>query len=140
MKRMRPKLKPKLRSRRGESLAEVLISLLIAALALTMLAAVIGSTSRILKKSNASIKAYYAKNDELSAIKTTLADNPDTPTVKITVTLDAPGTGEGNYRGGEVFLAGQQTAKVAYFSNDKLGEGKKVISYCLPGTNGGLDG
>lgn len=130
MKKLKSKLKAKLASSRGESLGEVLIALLIAALALTMLAAVISSTSRILLKSRDKIETYYQENDKLAAQDKT---SPSTPTMELEVVLKSAAVADKEY---EVFLTSDAPATVMYFVNDKLGSGKKVISYCLQPTGG----
>ena len=65
MKKWKAKLATKLKSTAGESLAEVLIALLIAALALTMLASVIHTSSTMITQSKKTLGEYYEANQTL---------------------------------------------------------------------------
>ena len=127
------KLGSKLKSSRGEALAETLAALLIAALALTMLAAAISSTGKILQNSQRKLEAYYRENDKLSAQE---EGDAEADAIRIVLMLSSPAAGQGNYTGGEVFLTGDRRAGVRYYVNDILGEEKKVIAYCLQRTGG----
>ncbi len=66
MKRMK-RLLAKLCSRRGESIAEALIGLLIAALALTLLAGMIGTSSHMVLKSEADMSEYISGQNALNS-------------------------------------------------------------------------
>jgi len=127
------KLRMKLKSTRGETLAETLAALLIAALALTMLASVIGSTGKILQKSQRKLEEYYRENDRLAAQE---EEEAEAETIRIILTVRSPAAGEGDHTGGEVFLTGERRAEALYYVNDTLGEEKKVISYCLRESGG----
>lgn len=129
MKKQKSRLFAKLKSNAGESLGEVLIALLIAALAMTMLASVISSASRILTNSHKAIDEYYEAND---VIANQTADPSKTMSIKLT--LKSPGSGQGSYPAGEVFLNGGDLStglkvQVGLYVNDKAGNDKKVVSY-----------
>lgn len=64
----------RLKSRKGESIGEVLAALLISALALTMLAAMIASASRMVEESSQNLNAYYQAQNGLAAPSGTPAD------------------------------------------------------------------
>ena len=55
----------KLRSSCGESLAETLIAVLVIAVALTMLAGMITSTSNLIRQSDDKLKEYYTASEKL---------------------------------------------------------------------------
>ena len=57
----------KLRSKAGETLTETLVALLIGTLALAMLASMIGSTSKIIEKTQGVLTEYYAAAAQLSS-------------------------------------------------------------------------
>lgn len=59
------KISTKLKNRKGETLTEVLVSLLIGTLALALLAAMIGSSTRIIRTSETSMVQYYEQNNRL---------------------------------------------------------------------------
>ncbi len=136
MKKIKERIAAKLGSGAGESLAEVLIALLIAALALTMLASVISTTSRIITQTKAKMETYYQKNDEVAA-------QVGTPTNKLNLTItvkswkgklkEATAYGENNDEhpvassSYTTHLASGDT-EVYYFVNDTL-QNTKVISY-----------
>lgn len=61
----------KLKGQSGETLTETLVALLIAALALTMLAGMISSTTRIVTQSKTTMKSYYDKNNMIAEQGTT---------------------------------------------------------------------
>ena len=63
---MRKRVKQRLCSQNGETIAEVLIALLISALALTMLAQMIGSSTGIILRSEKSMEEYYTAVNPLS--------------------------------------------------------------------------
>ena len=127
------RLGSKLKSGGGEALAETLAALLIAALALTMLAAAISSTGKILQNSQRKLEVYYRENDKLSAQE---EGDAEADAIRIVLMLSSPAAGQGNYTGGEVFLTGDRRAEARYYVNDTLGEEKKVIAYCLRRTGG----
>lgn len=66
MRKVRKLIFNKIWESAGESLAEVLIALLIAALALTMLASVISSASRVITNSKTAVAVYYDVNNKLA--------------------------------------------------------------------------
>jgi hypothetical protein len=132
---LRAKLADKLKNTAGESLSEVLIALLIAALAMTMLASAISSTSKILTKSKTSLESYYAENDKVAEQKA-VSGTGGTKTTKVKLTLVASESAtSANYTVGEVFLAGtgenQAQVDVYYIENKKAGSDNKktVVSY-----------
>ena len=61
---MKQWIKRKIRSKAGESIGETLIALLISALALIMLAGAIGTSTRIITRSNAAVKSHYDADAE----------------------------------------------------------------------------
>ncbi len=137
MKKIKTKITSKLKSNAGESLAEVLIALLIAALALTMLASVITTSSRIITQTKEKMKIYYEANNSLSA-------QAGTPTTKLDLTITVKSwkfknSGDTefsttNHVHPNVLTATYTThlinddAEVYYYENDTLGT-TKVVSY-----------
>ena len=69
MKRMKTALlaaRKKLSRRAGETLTETLVALLIAAIAITMLASMIMTSTEMIQRSKKAFDAYYAQNNVLS--------------------------------------------------------------------------
>ena len=69
MKRMKTALlaaRKKLSRRAGETLTETLVALLIAAIAITMLASMIMTSTEMIQRSKNAFDAYYAQNNVLS--------------------------------------------------------------------------
>ena len=98
----------KLRSRRGESLTEVLVATLIAAVALTMLASMVTTGSRLVSQSRDRLTEYYEAGNALAA-QEPLAEDP--PTIELLVK-------NGN---AQVRLKAGETGLEAYvFVNDTL--------------------
>lgn len=138
MKKLNSKLAAKLKNSRGESMAEVLIALLIAALALTMLASVISTSSRIITQTKEKMKLYYEENDKLSV------QGASSNTMELTITVSSstyttvsegeevhlqtqhPSADKSAYNTHLNYGASEET--VLYYVNDKLG-GTKVISF-----------
>ncbi len=111
MKRLAERIRKKLKGNAGESLAEVLIALLIAALALTMLASVITSTSRMLTRSKEKMQKYDQANAAVAGMNgaetstTTFSLNegavvldPTRTTVTYYVNAEASGTEVVSYK------------------------------------------
>ena len=65
---MKKKMLEKLRSRRGDSIAEVLVAMLISAVALVMLASMIASSGRMIRRSRESMEEYDKANNALAAM------------------------------------------------------------------------
>lgn len=88
-KKWKTVLAAKLKSNAGESIGEVLVALLIAALALTMLASVIYTSSRMINESKTMLGEYYTANqdlekrtgDDAKALTVTSVDGADSSTV-----------------------------------------------------------
>ena len=136
MKSLKTKLATKLKNSAGESIAEVLIALLIAALALTMLASVISTSSRIITTTKEKMKTYYEENDKLSAQGTTTNTLGLTIEVKSWKFKAPDATVFTNHTHPSVpaststyntHLINGDTS-VLYYMNDKLG-GTKVVSF-----------
>jgi Tfp pilus assembly protein PilV len=105
----------KLQSSAGEALAEVLVAILIAALALTMLASAITSTTKMVNQSKVKMEAYYAENDSMAI------QDQEEAAGQLTVTLtegETPRTLNG------------EAIKANYCMNTMVGR-TKVISYWL---------
>lgn len=68
------KILKKLSATSGESLAETLIAVLIIAVALTMLASMISSTSSLVKKGQEQLDRYYTESVKLETFKETESD------------------------------------------------------------------
>ncbi len=104
---MKKRMLEKLRSRRGDSLAEVLVAMLISAVALVMLASMIASSGRMIRRSRESMENYDAANNVLASMPDTVpaavktvtkasnvelnVKNADTQTVSQTVRLKTAG-------------------------------------------------
>ena len=115
MKKLKNQIAEKLKRKSGETLAEVLIALLIAALALTMLASTIASSSKMITQSKQKMESYYAANDSLAE------KSGDS---KLTMTLKLGG------ESGTVVKMTNAAITVNYNVNDEAGA-KKVIAYWL---------
>ena len=89
MKKWKSAIAAKLKSNTGESIGEVLVALLIAALALTMLASVIYTSSRMITESKTKLGEYYVANQDLEkrtggdtkALTVSLIEGDDASTV-----------------------------------------------------------
>ena len=122
MKTIKKRIARKLKSRAGESLGEVLIALLIAALALTMLAAVISSSSKIITQSKKKMADYNTANEVLAA--------QETETKKLNITIKRT-TGESEpftSTGSAIALTPGQTTNGIFYAENEVA-GKPVISY-----------
>ena len=73
----------KLKSQKGETIAELLVALLIAALALTMLAAMISSSSKVILRSMDSMVKYVAAENEIVSRREDGEQGTGTATFKI---------------------------------------------------------
>ncbi len=122
MKTMKARIRAKLRGGQGETLAEVLVALLIAALALTMLASVIATSSRMITQSKTTMKTYYDANDDLAKQTNSNADFSVT-VLRVDSETETDTTDS-------VTLEPGKTLAVAGFMNDTLGS-KVIYSYCL---------
>ena len=90
MRRVRKLITNKMRESAGESLAEVLIALLIAALALTMLASVISSASKIITNSKTAVAEYYDANNRLAEHSAGNGVSVTSKTIKIVDEKNSP--------------------------------------------------
>ena len=63
---MKRRIKQRLRSQNGETIGEVLIALLVSAIALTMLAQMIGSATGMITRSEKNMEEYYEAVNPLS--------------------------------------------------------------------------
>ena len=84
MKRMK-RLFGKLRGRKGESIAEALVGLMIAALALVLLASMIGTSARMILKSEDDMDEYVSGQNALNS-----RTGGTGATVTLTVTSPVP--------------------------------------------------
>jgi Tfp pilus assembly protein PilV len=121
MRKLKTMLGAKLKSQSGESLGEVLVALLIAALAMTMLASVITTTSRIIKQSKDDLKTYYDANDALAAQEIVTTGSNVTPVKNVVITM-----GEGP---SQVTIKLLPSATQAYVFENAAISGKKVVAY-----------
>lgn len=85
---MKKRMLEKLRSRRGDSIAEVLVAMLISAVALVLLASMIASSSRMIRRSRESMEDYDAANNVLAAMPDTVPDTVHTVTKASDVELN----------------------------------------------------
>ena len=120
MKKLKRKLAARLRGNRGETLTEVLVALLIAALALTMLASVIHSSSTMIQNSKKFMNDYYEANDELAL----QSGSGETKTLKLVIAVDGSETSD------EVNLKLNTAPEVEIYTNSTISS-KPVISYRL---------
>ncbi len=65
MKKLLKQARTKLTGQGGESIGEVLIATLISAVALTMLASMLITSSRLISQSREKLESYYQKNNAL---------------------------------------------------------------------------
>lgn len=114
MKKMKKKALRKLKSRTGESLVEVLVSLLIAALALTMLASTIATSSKIITQSKDKMEDYYDQNNAMAG-----QSQDGALTAALTIS------------GSDVSLTGDDLS-ISFSINTEVGS-TKVVSYWLEG-------
>ena len=85
---MKKRMLDKLRSRRGDSLAEVLVAMLISAVALVMLASMIASSGRMIRRSRESMEEYDAANNVLASMPDTVPAAINTVTKASNVELN----------------------------------------------------
>lgn len=116
MKKLRAKTLAKLSGRSGETLAEVLIALLIAALAMTMLAAAISSSAKMITKSKQKMEQYYSESDRM-------AEQSGDTTGKLSINLSQSGSAVYLLKNGQPLTA-------AFTVNDEIAR-TKVIAYWL---------
>ncbi len=132
MKRLKAKFAAKLKGNAGESLSEVLISLLIAALAMTMLAYAISSTSRIVTKSKDKMEKYYLANEGVTTYQI-VSDSHEVALVSSsdsTFTLTAAASAPGETPPSVKLMDSQA---ITLYVNKEAGNKYKVISYKLQG-------
>lgn len=84
------KLLHKLRGQVGESLAETLVAVLVIALAMTILAGMIGAAGNMVKTSEAKMNEYYESNRKLE----TFSEESGNATVNIMASGEAASTTE----------------------------------------------
>ena len=109
----------KLRGTAGESLAETLVAVLIIAFASVVLAGMISATVNMVKRSESSMKTYYAKSADLEKMVT-----ENTTEIKINLTLK---TGD---------KSTVDDIKVKYDSNSELAN-YTVVAYAYAGSGTG---
>lgn len=109
----------KLRGTAGESLAETLVAVLIIAFASIVLAGMISATVNMVKRSESSMKTYYAKSADLEKMVT-----ENTTEIKINLTLK---TGD---------KSTVDDIKVKYDSNSELAN-YTVVAYAYAGSGTG---
>lgn len=68
MKRLIRKCVRRLKNGRGETITEVLVALLVSALALTMLAAMVAASTRMVNESRNKIDEYYQAGNGMAAL------------------------------------------------------------------------
>ena len=122
------KLKAKLLSQAGESLGEVLVTLLIAALALTMLASVIFTSSKVIAQSKTNMAAYYTENDKLE----NRSSNGNELEVSIQVRTSYEEAEDGSVIASwdDVNLLTSGTLEVTGYVNNRV-QAKPVVAYSL---------
>lgn len=92
------KIMNKLGSSSGESISETLVALLISALALVMLAGVIATSSRIVRKSRESMESYYDNCNEMVLMSAGAGSSEKTGQVSISGDgIAAPVSGSVSY-------------------------------------------
>ena len=115
---MKRKQKNKLLDHTGESIAETLVALLISALALVMLAAIITSSSNIIKRSRSKLDTYYNGNEYVVNMSgTTVPENVNAVSGTVTIGLAAAGNS-----------LSPQEINVTFYKNASFGS-NPVISY-----------
>ena len=130
---MKRKQKNKLLDHTGESIAETLVALLISALALVMLAAIITSSSNIIKRSRSKLDTYYSGNEYVAKMETVADTDPEEGTPTVTdpdegVTSQASGTVKIELSSAGSTSDFTQTINVIFYKNASFGS-KPVISY-----------
>ncbi len=125
---MEHKALKKLKSQGGETIAELLVALLIAALALTMLASMISSSSKVILRSMDSMEKYVAAENQISAHeKKSGDDNVRILEGDFTVTLHVNGSGDAWALTDDRL---EEPLKVTYYVADAI-KGKPVVSYAV---------
>ena len=110
----------KLKCQAGESLGEVLIALLIAALAMTMLASVISSASRIITQSKSRMADYYSELNKL-------ADPPESGNSALTITITDKSTPSQTYN----LMSSTMTVNCRAVAANKGFQNTPVVAYWL---------
>lgn len=121
MKKLINKAIRKLKQRSGESLTEVLVALLIGTLALAMLASMIGSTTRLIRQSQETMEAYYARTAELATKTGSSTEGYATVSVGGSTWHLEVDHGGASADSGRI--------SISYFINTNAGSGTPVISY-----------
>ncbi len=121
---MKKKLLEKLRSRRGESIAEVLVAMLISAVALVMLASMIASSGRMIRRSRESMENYDAANNVLASMPDTVPAAVKTVTKASGVELNVKNNSDSK----TVRLKTASGALVTVYENAGYA-GKTVVAY-----------
>lgn len=116
MKAASARLRAKLNNTAGETITEVLVGLIIAALALTMLAAMITSSTRLLQNSESFFQGYVSEENNLAVQSGSVSAGSGT--VKV-----SNGTNDVKLTDGS-----GSTIEVLYFVNDSKST-QPVVSY-----------
>lgn len=109
------RMKRRLRSRNGESIAETLIAVMIAALALALLAGMIATGTRLVKRSRESTALYAAAQNTLAE-----QSGGESGTVKVSMKLS-------DSYPGSIEQADDGSFDVSYYAATVAG--KTVVSY-----------
>ena len=112
------------RSRAGESLTETLVALLIAAIAITMLASMIMTSTEMIHRSKNDFDAYYAQNN-------ILAEHPADGGTGAQATLSS---GAGDTAQTIELQNGASTVAVKVYENSEAPDKTPVVSYVKTGS------
>ena len=121
----------KLRSKAGETLTETLVALLIGTLSLAMLASMIGSTAKIITKTQGVLTDYYAATAQLASLKKDKTDEKDLVTV--TDGEAVINTENSKNSGGFVLYGSSERTPVRYYSTASVDT--TVTAYERPHTS-----
>ena len=132
-------VKRKLKSRCGESLAETLIALLIAAVALTMLASMISTSTKLIENSKNLINSFVREDNRMVMA----AEDSQNSSGGVYFVMQGE-LGEDNIRlAADEVYTGDSCVEVYYFINQNAAQNNSVVSY-RPSTEtleeGSMDG
>ena len=119
----------KLRSKAGETLTETLVALLIGTLSLAMLASMIGSTAKIITKTQGVLTDYYAATAQLASRE----KSSENYFVTVTDGEAAINFEDSKHSGGFVLCGSSEKTPVRYYSTTSVDT--TVTTYERPRTS-----
>ena len=123
----------KLRSKAGETLTETLVALLIGTLSLAMLASMIGSTAKIITKTQGVLTDYYAATAQLASLELEKDNTDEKNLVTVTDGEAVINFEDSKHSGGFVLCGSSEKTPVRYYSTTSVDT--TVTTYERPRTS-----